>query len=91
VKGRSKPVGAYELLAENGNCPPLVAKILPHYEEGLAAYAEQRWEDAVGAFTECLKLNPQDGPSKSYLTRCNELRQRTHVEHWDGTFTLETK
>jgi len=91
VKGRSKPVGAYELLGEKGKCPPLVRKLLPHYEEGLAAYSEQRWDTAIAAFAESLKINAKDGPSRAYLERCQQLAEHTGVEHWDGTFTLETK
>lgn len=88
VKGRSKAVGAYELLSEKGKCPPLVAKLLPYYEEGLAAYAEQKWDAAIAAFTECLKINLSDGPSQAYLNRCTELRANPPVEGWDGTFPL---
>ena len=90
VKGRSKPVGAYELLAEKGKCPPLVRKLLPHYEEGMTAYSEQRWDVAIAAFAECLKINDKDGPSRAYLERCKQLAEQTGVEHWDGSFTLET-
>ena len=89
VKGRTRPVGAYELLAEKGKCPPMIAKILPNYGEGLAAYAEQRWDEAVAAFNACLKINPKDGPSRAYLNRCSLLSSKTDEEHWDGTFTLE--
>ncbi len=91
VKGRVKPVGVWELIAEKGQCPPLVAQLLPHYERGLAAYSEQKWEEALEAFAECLKIHPDDGPSRAYLRRCEELRRSVRVERWDGTFTLEQK
>jgi adenylate cyclase len=89
VKGRTRPVGAYELISEKGQCPPVIAKLLPHYGEGLAAYAEQKWDEAQAAFTRCLEIHPNDGPSRAYLTRCIELSRAAQVEHWDGTFTLE--
>jgi len=91
VKGRSKPVGAYELLAEKGKCPPFVTKILRYYEEGLAAYADRKWDVAIAAFAECLKINPKDGPSRAYLHRSKELSVSPAPEPWDGTFTLEGK
>ena len=89
VKGRTRPVGAYELLAEKDQCPPLVAKMLPLYGEGLAAYAEQRWDDAVAAFSAALEIDPKDGPSHAYLNRCHLLQSQTGEQQWDGTFTLE--
>jgi adenylate cyclase len=91
VKGRVKPVGAWELIAEKGKCPPLVAKLLPSYERGLAAYAEQKWDDAMAAFAECLKIHPGDGPSRAYLNRCADLRRSERLERWDGSFTLDPK
>ena len=92
VKGRKRPVGAWELLAEKGQCPELIAKILPIYERGLAAYGEQKWDEAIAAFRECLLVHPRDGASRAYLDRCTDLRSRPPAgEHWDGSFILESK
>jgi adenylate cyclase len=91
VKGRTRPVGAYELLAEKGKCPPLVARLLPRYEAGLEAYAQQQWDEAVAAFGACLEINPKDGPSRAYLNRCHLLKERAAEEEWDGSFALDMK
>jgi adenylate cyclase len=91
VKGRTKPVGAYELISEKGQCPPVTAKLLPIYHEGLAAYAAQKWDDATRAFSECLRISPADGPSRAYMNRCIELSRSEKPERWDATFPLEGK
>ena len=88
VKGKVRPVGSYELLAVKGMLPPLVRKLLPHYEAGLTAYAQQDFETAVKSFEKALSIQPNDGPSQAYLKRCQHLLAVEKPAEWDGSFTL---
>ncbi len=89
VKGRVQPVGAFELLALKGELPPLLEKLLPHYETGLAAYTEQDFAAAIKAFEQALAIQPNDGPSQAYLKRSRKLLASDATTVWDGSFALE--
>ncbi len=66
-------------------------ELLKYYNLGLAAYKQMKWDDAIKAFEMALSIDPEDGPSKLYLTRATDYRQTPPPEDWDGVFTMTTK
>lgn len=66
-------------------------KVLENYNQGLAAYKEKRWDDALAAFHKALEFDPDDGPSKLYIERCEHFKKEPPPEDWDGVFTMTTK
>jgi adenylate cyclase len=92
VKGKRKPVGVYELVAERGvSLPDETEQAMESYAEGLKAYRQQLWEEALGHFEQALVLCPEDGPSKTMAQRCHDYRKSPPQGEWDGVFQQLTK
>ena len=69
----------------------LVQGLLELYNQGLEFYKKKEWDAAVKKFEESIKLDPNDGPSKLYLERCQHFKKMPPPEDWDGVFTMTTK
>jgi adenylate cyclase len=91
VKGKSKPVHTYELQARKGGLTEAQKKLNHQFHGGIQEYRRREWEKAIKSFEKCLEIVPGDGPSKTYLQRCETLRHEALPEDWDGSFTLKTK
>jgi adenylate cyclase len=89
VKGKTVPVKIYELMGSRGDGRLL--EIAGMFEAGLAAYWEQDWVKAEKYFTEVLAKNPGDGPSKTFLSRIQGLRNTELPPDWDGVFVMTKK
>lgn len=87
VKGKLEPVRVFELIARKGEMPKQIANILSFFQKGLRAFQTQRWDEAIEAFREALKRNPNDGPSKVYLDRTYRLKAEPPPPDWPGIFT----
>jgi adenylate cyclase len=57
--------------------------------EGLAAYRERRWDDALRAFNEALEAMPDDGPSTALLKRVEGLKANPPSQDWDRAWHIE--
>mgnify|MGYP001606111487 CR=1 len=66
-------------------------QVLDFYNEGLIAYKQQKWDDAIKHFSDALAIDPKDGPSKLYLERAQAFKETPPPEDWDGVFTMTTK
>jgi hypothetical protein len=66
-------------------------KILDLFAEGRKFYKLMDFVNAKESFTAALKLDPNDGPSKVYLERCNEYIETPPPEDWDGVYVMKTK
>jgi len=92
VKGKQKPVKVYELIAKKDDALPYKFKeILPVYINGITYYNTRQWDRAIECFQYCLRLVPNDGPSKEYLRRVTEYKKNPPPPDWDGVFTLTSK
>ena len=65
--------------------------LLKYYNQGLAAYKQKKWDEAIKAFNMALKIDPEDGPSRVYLQRSKEYKETPPPADWDGVFTMTTK
>ncbi len=86
VKGKTKPVKVYELLAKKGKLDDKTKKAVSHFAKGLAAYRKQKWAEAEKAFKAA-----GDAPSKAYLERIKELKKAKLPKSWDGVYKLTKK
>ena len=91
VKGKNKPIGVYEVTGLKGSLIPAKTKVVEFYKNGLKCYKIREWQDAINFFTEALNILPDDGPSKTYLGRCNEFMKNPPEPDWDGVWKLKTK
>ncbi len=92
VKGKHRPVKVYELLdRKDSNSDLRLTNILPIYSTGIRYYETRKWSEAAECFRYCLRLNPEDGPSKLYLQRVMEFSKHPPAENWDGVYELQSK
>jgi adenylate cyclase len=94
VKGKSRPVTLYELVAARGTPEgdaPDVEERLEFFAQGRACYRERRWQDAQIVFERLLERWPDDGPARMYLNRCKEYLVAGPEENWDGVYVMTHK
>ena len=90
VVGRKGSVKIFELMSLKGKLPEREKNLIEIYQQGLQSYKKGDWSQAIQAFERCIELNPDDGPSRVLLKRCQELRQ-SPPENWEGVYTLSSK
>ena len=66
-------------------------EVLNHYNAGLAAYKQRKWDEAIRAFEKALQIDPEDGPSGLYLDRSKKYKEVPPPVDWDGVFIMTTK
>ena len=83
-KGFEKVVDVYELLDAPAESQPIFAEALHHF-------ASRNFDLAETAFCRVLKLQPDDGPSRFYLSRLQQLRAYPPSSDWKGEVELLEK
>ncbi len=84
VKGKDEPVKVYELLEMKGvRLSPDKEEAIVRYEQGMIAYKQHDWAQAKRHFQSALEACPDDGPSRLYVTRCDENIADPPPPDWD--------
>jgi adenylate cyclase len=91
VAGKTEPIRVFELLAPAGELRPELAELRGVFEEGLAAYREAQWEMADQKFRDCLRLQPDDAPSRTFVERVALLQAHPPSASWTGVWTMDHK
>jgi len=52
---------------------------------------DRKWDDAISQFKMALTTDSNDGPSKTYVNRCNEFKASPPPENWDGVYVMKEK
>ena len=81
----------YELIERKGEIPAAKREVLNIFEDGLREYQKKEWQKAIGLFEKALKIDPHDGPSKTFIERCGAYTQEPPPGDWDGVYTLTSK
>ena len=89
VAGHTHSEVIFEILGSKGKLTPPKLSSRDRYLEGLAAYRERRWDDAVRAFNASLEAMPGDGPSLALLNRVVSLKANPPSQDWDGSWHIE--
>lgn len=92
VMGKQQPVRIFELLAKSDSA--LVEekeRLLYFYSAGIESYSQQRWQDALRHFEQCLLILPEDGPSRVMAQRCRTYLVDPPAQDWDGVFEHSAK
>ncbi len=91
VKGKLQPIRIYEVIDHRLKAAGAKELKVNAFQEGLSYYRLQRWDDAIKRFRVCLELDPEDGPSKIFIDRCENLKEEPPPADWDGVFIMKTK
>ncbi|HYV33006.1 MAG TPA: hypothetical protein VEO53_18100, partial [Candidatus Binatia bacterium] len=90
LKGFAKPVEVHELVGRATQ-----AETTRPWREAFAValnnYTARNLEFAEAGFRQTLELRPEDGPSKFYLAKLEELRTQTLAEDWATHTVLREK
>ena len=91
VVGKSEPVRIFELLGAAGSVASGMLEVRDLYAKGLAAYRQRDWDAAEERFKECLRLDPDDGPSRTFLERVAIFRAVAPASDWNAVYRLSEK
>jgi adenylate cyclase len=90
VKGKQEPVIIYELRGY-GSPDTQTESLLTAFHQGLTAYKQQQWQQAIAHFQEVLKIDSDDEPAKLYRERCEAYQLSPPPDGWDGVCVMTTK
>lgn len=85
VEGRTQSCLIYELLTDN--ILTLEFDLEAYnlcFEKGFSAYKEQRWDDAIICFKNCLEIYPTDAIAPIFIARCQRLKTEPPKPGWNG-------
>jgi len=91
VKGKALPVRVLEVLGEPHEISQSVRVMITQFHEGLLAYRALKFECAKKIFEGCLALVPQDGPSKTFIARCDHFLLHPPEPTWNGVWKMTSK
>ena len=92
VKGKTQPVKVFEILDyHDEDSFPNLMDVVNHFNDGMNAYQAAKWDKAIERFNQCLKFNPEDHLSQSYIERCEALKADPPKGEWDGVWVMKTK
>ncbi len=91
VKGKTEPVGVREVLDyHNPTTFPNLMDTVNHFNEGRGSFKTGAWDKAIKSFKECLKANPADKLSNTYIERCSIMKKK-NPKDWDGVWVMTSK
>ncbi len=92
VKGKTQPVKVFEILDyHDEDSFRNLMDVVNHFNDGMNAYQAANWDKAIERFNQCLKFNPEDHLSQSYVERCEALKADPPKGEWDGVWVMKTK
>jgi adenylate cyclase len=89
VAGHTHSEIIFEILGRKGELTPQQMASRESYQEGLAAYREQRWQDALRAFSAALEAMPGDGPAIALVRRIEGFKADPPLRDWDGAWRVD--
>jgi class 3 adenylate cyclase len=91
VKGKLETTRVFELMSPAGELSQELVRLRECYDAARRNYLAQDWDTAEGTFRECLKIRPNDGPSRVFLERVQALRRNPPGKDWNGVWQLAEK
>jgi adenylate cyclase len=89
VAGHTHSEIIFEMLGRKGELTAQQSVLRDRYQEGLSAYRDRKWDDAIRALNACLEASPGDGPSTALLQRIEDLKLHPPSQDWDGSWHTE--
>jgi adenylate cyclase len=100
VKGRSRPVDVYEIMALKEHLTEKQHDCKQKFEAGIEAYQQQKWGRATRLFSESFELERfvpdtqsfiHTNPSLVYLNRCKKMKEKPPGKDWNGVYVMASK
>jgi adenylate cyclase len=91
LKGKTQPIGIHELICRLDEADGKQREACGFFAEGLGAFRNKSWEEAMEKFRRSLYTLEEDEPSRYYITLCETYRQKSPEEPWDGVVQMDKK
>jgi adenylate cyclase len=91
VKGKIETTRVFELMSAAGELSEELIRLRDCYDAARRSYLAHDWDTAEATFRECLKIRPNDGPSRVFLERVQALRRNPLGKDWNGVWQLVEK
>ncbi|MBT4787920.1 MAG: adenylate/guanylate cyclase domain-containing protein [Gammaproteobacteria bacterium] len=91
VVGKNEPVTVYDVLDRKNQTTGVMADVVPIYLQGLQKYKEMDFVGAQQLFRKALTVLEGDGPSITYVDRCQHFIDNPPEADWDGVWTHTEK
>jgi adenylate cyclase len=91
LKGKAQPIVVHELLSTAAESDAKCKEICQIFGDGLDAFRDRLWDEAIAKFTRVQEIAPNDGPATFYVRLCNEFKRNPPEPGWDGVIVLEEK
>ena len=91
VVGKNEPVTVYDVLERRDQTSGPMADLVPIYLRGLELYKQMDFAGAQEQFRKALLVIEKDGPSLTYLDRCQHFIDNPPAADWDGVWTHTEK
>jgi Adenylate and Guanylate cyclase catalytic domain len=89
VAGQTRYEVVFEIIGSKGDLTAQQLSSRDKYHEGLSAYRDRRWDDALAAFAESLEAVPGDGPPMALIKRIEGFKALPPSDDWDGSWHIE--
>jgi class 3 adenylate cyclase len=86
VKGKTRPVSVYELVAEKGDVTSFDLDFIKDYNQAIDHYKQREWDDAIELWQDILSHRPKDLASEQMIKRCEQYKLTPPPEKWKGEF-----
>jgi len=91
LHGKAKTVAIHELLGSAQKASAEQQTLFSGFKQGLQAFHQKQWDEAISAFRRTLAIYRADGPSIFYLKLCDEFKTNPPPAEWDGTVIMDRK
>ncbi|MFT5211267.1 MAG: adenylate cyclase [Flavobacterium sp.] len=91
VIGKNDAVKVYNLIERKGQTKGLMADLVAQYDKAHALYKARDFAAAKEAFKLALAIDPTDGPSATYVGRCELYISSPPADDWDGVYQMTEK
>lgn len=90
LKNKTRPVCIHELIERDGEAQPDSTDSFAQFATAREAFQQQRWTEAIDAFSAFIERRGEDGPARYYLSLCERYRGAPPTK-WDGVIRVATK
>lgn len=91
MAGKSKPVVVYEILGRMEESNGKLKDACTIFAEALSAYRRRSWDEAIEKFRQSIEKSGEDGPSRFYITLCENYKGNPPGEPWDEVVHVDRK
>lgn len=89
LKGKVKKNNIYELMAFTQDELSFDIHLYRSYfEKGFHAYKKQQWDQAIGFFSEAIRVFTNDTVAPIFIQRCKEFKGHPPQKLWDGAWVI---